>query len=181
METHRICSHCKHDLDISLFAKRSDRNDAPRSICIECCKIQQRKWYVQNRELSQQRSHQYYLNNTKKVKQYARNWRLANPTRKLLQGAVERAKQNKLEINITVDDIIIPDICPVLGIPLQINSGGKRAADGSPSLDRTDSSKGYIKGNVAVISHRANAIKNDGTIEEHQKIIDYMKKLLQPT
>ena len=176
--THKICSHCKQDLDISLFEKRSDRHDLTRSICISCCKIMGKKWYQKNKEKVKQNNHQRYLENPAERKLYSKKWRIANPSKKLLQGAAERAKKNNIEINITIEDIVIPEICPVLGIPLQINSGGKRAASGSPSLDRIDSSKGYVKGNVQVISHRANAIKNDGTIEEHQKLIDYMKKFI---
>lgn len=50
----------------------------------------------------------------------------------------------------------------------------------APSLDRIDSSKGYISGNVKVISKRANAIKNDATLEELLLIVEYVKKNLIP-
>lgn len=67
---------------------------------------------------------------------------------------------------------MFPSVCPVLRIP--IICGGSRT-DNSPSLDRFDNDKGYTPENVRVISWRANRIKNDGTIEEHEKIVSYMK------
>ena len=90
------------------------------------------------------------------------------------QCAKRRAYNKGIEFNITKEDIIIPSHCPVLGIPIS-RDGNCKCMDNSPSLDRIDNSKGYIKGNICVISWRANSIKNVGSIDEHQKIIDYMK------
>lgn len=80
-----------------------------------------------------------------------------------------RAKVEGLEFNLELDDIIIPDICPLLGIPLRRNKLG--GGPDSPSLDRIDPTKGYIKGNVWVISMKANAAKNNLTLEEMQKLV----------
>jgi hypothetical protein len=76
-----------------------------------------------------------------------------------------RAKQKGLEFNITKEDIVIPDTCPLLGIPMQ-----------SASLDRIDPSKGYIKGNVWVISNRANTLKNDATLSELKTLVENLTK-----
>lgn len=62
--------------------------------------------------------------------------------------------------------------CPILGI--ELNYFNEAQDIDSPSFDCKDSSKGYIKGNVFIISMRANRIKNDGTAEEHTKIAQYM-------
>jgi hypothetical protein len=86
-----------------------------------------------------------------------------------------RAKKLGLEFNLEESDIVIPKICPVLGIPLYFsNTGKKGATDNTPTLDRVDNSKGYLKGNVFVISSRANLLKRDAEEWELRAIADYM-------
>jgi hypothetical protein len=70
-------------------------------------------------------------------------------------------------------DIVIPEVCPVLKIPIKADLQG---SDNSPSLDRLVPSEGYTKENARVISWRANVIKNCGTREEHERIAAYMKE-----
>jgi hypothetical protein len=109
-------------------------------------------------------------------KVWQRKYRLDNKEQYLLETARKRAKQKGIDFNITIEDIVIPDVCPVLGI--RLHKDNDETLDTSPSLDRIDSSKGYIKGNICVISHRANTIKNYGDIEEHKKVIEYIQKNL---
>lgn len=74
----------------------------------------------------------------------------------------------------------IPDVCPVFGIPLNYNGSGKQGwsrDDSSPSVDRIDSTKGYTKDNIQIISWRANRIKNDSTPEELRRLADYMENI----
>lgn len=78
-----------------------------------------------------------------------------------------------LEFALTADDIIIPAVCPVLGVPL-IAGGPIRGQ--SPSVDRLDPKKGYTRNNVRVISYRANTIKNDATPEELEQILRYVRQ-----
>lgn len=92
---------------------------------------------------------------------------------KLRSSAKERAKARGLYFNLKVEDITIPDVCPVLGIPLVKGKG--KMHSGSPQLDRKDNSQGYILGNVAVISQRANSIKQDASVETLEALIKYMK------
>jgi hypothetical protein len=73
-------------------------------------------------------------------------------------------------------DILIPSKCPVLGIPLMPNIGGGRQDDHSPTLDRIIPGKGYVPGNVVVVSWRANRIKSDATIEELKKVARFYSK-----
>jgi hypothetical protein len=72
-------------------------------------------------------------------------------------------------------DLVWPTHCPILGIELDYFS--EKRSDQSVSFDRIDSTKGYVKGNVQIISFRANRIKNDSTVEELHKIASYMMKL----
>lgn len=87
-----------------------------------------------------------------------------------------RAKKFGLDCNLTIEDIVIPVTCPVLGIILGETPEGK-AADNSPSVDRLDNSRGYVKGNIHVISWRANRLKSDATLEETMRIYKYMCKV----
>jgi hypothetical protein len=89
--------------------------------------------------------------------------------RRMLAHAKYRAKERGLAFSITLEDVVIPDICPLLGVPLNFGVGEHH--DGSPSLDRKDSSKGYVRGNVWVISRRANVIKNDATTAELRRLV----------
>jgi hypothetical protein len=83
----------------------------------------------------------------------------------LYDRAKSRATAKGRAFTIKREDIVIPSTCPILGIPISQRSG-----DGSPSLDRIDSSLGYIPGNVHVISTRANQLKNDATLEEIKRL-----------
>ena len=94
---------------------------------------------------------------------------------KMLARAKSRAKKNNLPFNLELDDIIIPDTCPLLGI--KIESNNFRNSPNNPSLDKIIPSKGYIKGNIWVISNRANTLKNDATIQELELLVENLKKL----
>lgn len=107
---------------------------------------------------------------------------MRNPPRALWIAAKQRAKKKNIPFSIDVEDIIIPTICPVLGIPLVFRVGQKYFQPDSPSLDRIVTSLGYVKGNVAVISWRANRLKTDATLEEMEAITRWMReKLCQST
>lgn len=93
----------------------------------------------------------------------------ADPRRKMLTAARHRANEKGLDFDLQLEDIIVPALCPVLGIALRVGGG-----DHAPSLDRLDNAKGYVRGNVAVISDRANRLKRDGSAAEHRLIAEWM-------
>jgi hypothetical protein len=76
-----------------------------------------------------------------------------------------RAKKEGIEFSIENIDIQIPEYCPILR-NIKLNKNNSVGKFDSPSLDRIDNSKGYIKGNIQVISMKANAMKNNATLEE---------------
>lgn len=92
----------------------------------------------------------------------------------LLRNAKARAKVSGLEYNLTLTDVPWAAVCPLLGIPLHVNSG--KCGPNSPTLDRIDNSKGYVSGNVQIISFRANTIKNNATIDELKRLLDNLTK-----
>lgn len=87
-----------------------------------------------------------------------------------------KAKKKGLPFNIEPSDIIIPDYCPVLGIKLEKND--QKQGDSSPSLDKIVPEKGYVKGNVRVISQRANLLKSNATVEELTLVLKDLTTIL---
>lgn len=104
-----------------------------------------------------------------------------DPARFLLYGARCRAKgsakRSTLDFDIDKSDCIVPTHCPILGIPLYPSR--VQSSDNSPELDRIDNTKGYVKGNVWVISRRANRIKNDATLDELRLLVGALAKKIE--
>lgn len=95
----------------------------------------------------------------------------------LLNTAKGRAMRRGLDFNLTLDDIIIPVECPLLNIPLFCGKGV--TCSNSPSLDRIDPRKGYVKGNVHVISFKANSIKQDASVDELALLTQNLRHICQ--
>lgn len=100
------------------------------------------------------------------------SFKTRNPKKFMVQCAKVRANKAGVPFSITDEDFDIPEFCPVLGVKLE--SGTKKYHEASPSLDRIIPSKGYVPGNVVVMSFRANRIKGDATPEELRTIINWM-------
>lgn len=96
---------------------------------------------------------------------------------RLVRGAKRRAKKFGIPFNLTEKDVEIPSVCPALGILLNPNFGGKAQHDASPTLDRIEPEKGYVSGNVKVISAKANAIRNSATEDELELVLGYVRRL----
>ena len=160
------CKSCLQEKSLDLFYNRSDRRDRKRSICIDCHLSRRKSKYASDSE-----NEEYRKNHAKGT----HNWRVKNIEKSMFIRAKSRSKNGSIEFNIELSDIIIPMFCPILGIPLEVAKG--IASDNSPSLDRIDTTKGYIKGNVIVISYRANRIKNDSSYEDIEKLYEWYKTL----
>jgi hypothetical protein len=136
------CLSCGVEKPLNEYYRKGNGRTAH---CIECTKIKVR---------------------TEKHRAYQRHYQKKNTSieQAMLNRSKSRAKQKGFEHNIELDDITIPDNCPLLGIPLI--KGENCVQENSPTLDRIDSSKGYVKGNVWVISYKANTIKSNATPED---------------
>ncbi len=108
-----------------------------------------------------------------KHSQRVRQRRITTPAVEMLRTARARAKRLSLPFNLELNDLIIPAFCPVLGFRLEI--GTRRSHESAPSLDRVAPALGYVKGNVRVISSRANSIKNNATESELCRVLEYVK------
>src|SRR5208337_3204730 len=116
---------------------------------------------------------------TRKYVESNRNWYRANINKILLISARTRAKAKEVPFNLTIDDVIVPEFCPVLKIKIQVGHGTSRGtgkSDNSPSLDRIIPALGYVKGNVQVISWKANRMKSDASTEELLNFGDWALK-----
>jgi hypothetical protein len=95
--------------------------------------------------------------------------------RRMWMGARTRARERGLEFTIVQADVVVPEKCPILGVTLRRHKG--RVGPSSPSLDRIDPTKGYVPGNVQVVSYRANMLKNDATISELEAVLAHLRLL----
>ena len=109
-------------------------------------------------------SKKWYGKNKDKVKKDVLCWSQQNPRHILFTKAKQRAKENQLEFNLELDDIVLPEVCPYTGLKLQKSIG--KICNESYSLDRIDPSKGYVKGNIEVISYLANRAKSNMTVTQ---------------
>jgi hypothetical protein len=106
-------------------------------------------------------------------KRGANKFRKREPETVLFFAARRRARELGLPFDITPQDVVIPTTCPVLGIPLAVGTGS--ACDSSPSLDRVIPALGYVRGNVEVMSFRANSLKRDATAAELRAVAKWLE------
>lgn len=145
------CSKCKQVLPGGMFSKDKTRHDGLRYACKKC--------------------------DNKRIQSYSRQNPIMRITVHMVGNARTRAKEKELPFDLSLDFIRsmvgenarLASHCPLLGIPLDWSNyrdNGGKALPNSPSLDRIDSTKGYTKDNVWVISYRANTIKHNASHEE---------------
>lgn len=94
--------------------------------------------------------------------------------RNMYYGARSRAAARGLPFDLKIEDIIVPTHCPVLGIPLAVSS---TISNGSPTLDRIVPALGYVRGNVNVISFRANTLRRDASADELAAVLAYAREI----
>jgi hypothetical protein len=112
--------------------------------------------------------------------EYARKRRARLPQEALVIQAKSRAKRDGLPYNLTIEGLHWPTHCPIFGLELDYNKtnpGERTIRHSVPTLDRKVNELGYVLGNVFVISHRANRIKSDATVEELEAVLNYMRPL----
>jgi hypothetical protein len=93
----------------------------------------------------------------------------------MLARIKSRAAHYGLPFDLTRNDIPLITHCPIFGFELKVGDG--IVSPQSPSLDRIDPNLGYVKGNVIVISNKANLIKSSATPDEILKVGEFFKNL----
>ena len=109
-----------------------------------------------------------------KQDQYVKRWDRDWSGQKIIQLRAG-AKKKGLDFDIDASDIPLPERCPVFGTLLIKGVG--RLGNNSPSVDRIDPSRGYIKGNVIVVSMKANSMKREATLDDLKRMVDFYEKL----
>jgi len=117
-----------------------------------------------------------YKPTPEKQKEYFQAWERNNPQRAMIQRSRSSARQRRIEHTITESDLVWHTHCPVLGIELCYERDKRTPhRDNYPTLDRWDNKRGYVPGNVFVISWRANRIKWHCSSEELQAVARYAR------
>jgi len=137
----------------------------------ECAKCASNKQQKHKQPKTVIRRAQTQWNASDKAKTAKDKWKERNPkwawVVSAVGGARTRAKYKDLAFDLTNDYVytLANDLCPIFNAPMSYGGTGKQVWN-SASLDRIDPLKGYIQGNVAVISFKANTIKSNATSSE---------------
>lgn len=143
-----------------------------RGECRPCTLATQKKRRLVDPEKYNRQKREARKRNLKRARRWDAEWIDKNLERHMLIRSRATAKRRGWPFNLELSDIIVPEKCPLLGCKLERRTDGSRKKNpGTPSLDRIDSSIGYVKGNVWVISWRANAIKTDASLGELQLLV----------
>ena len=166
---YRYCKLCNKEIHYKLYRKVNALKNGPR-------KGESPGWTDINngKRFS-------VCNNCEKSRFYKRY--RENPIPQLIYNFKKRAKLAGVPFSLTPKDIrekldLVGTECPILGIKMQISKFGSKNNDLTPSIDRIDPKKGYVKENLIVVSMKANRIKTDATVEEIRKVADFYEKLL---
>jgi hypothetical protein len=158
----------------------------------------QREYYQRNKEKVKARVQGYIADNPDKHAKYVSKYAKRNPdigktaykkhtaenrgSTHWVQGAMlrksrARAKAKGLLHDLTIEYIKsiwpVDNKCLVLGTEFVSSKDNMMVC---ASLDRIDNTKGYVEGNVAVISWRANSLKSNASIADIEAIIRYIEE-----
>ena len=176
-----------------LVTKTEDRRGDPK--VVELLKTYAKEYYRKNRDVILANEKRRRLADPelfkKRKSEDAKRWAksVAGDPKKLRlylwKRARSRAQLQHLAFDISPDDVVIPETCPVFGFKLEsaygkgIGRGAQNAQPNSPTLDRLEPAKGYVKGNIYVISQRANVLKRDASLQELEQLVCWLRRVTQ--
>ena len=103
-----------------------------------------------------------------------KNWRTNNRLQSLIFSTKQTAKKKGIDHDIDISDLVKVQICPLTGVEIDWSVSGRHLLN--PSIDRIDPSKGYVKGNVEIMSCLGNSMKNAATKEQ---LLHFAKEILK--
>lgn len=164
----KACTKCLLEQPLDNFYKKNSTQYHTQ--CKSCHKIRVAEYGRRNPEKKKKWSKTSFDNQDDKSTYYKR-YREKHPLRVLLGFAKKRAKERGLEFCLTENDLILPDECPILKTTFE------KGTDYAASIDRIDSSKGYTKDNVWIISRKANIMKSNATPVELENFSKWIQQL----
>lgn len=169
------CSEIKED---DCFFKNKKSKDGLRNDCKICHNKIKKEWENRNIENVLKKRKEYRSRRDVKDRRcvITKEWNKKNNESVICTRAKKRARELGIPFNLTKEDIVIPEFCPILGIKLEYSDGSM--ADYSPSIDRIIPELGYVKNNIIIISNRANRFKNNASLEEIEKLYIWLKNTL---
>jgi hypothetical protein len=174
------CPKCGRRKAKTSFAIDRTQRFGRRRWCKKCSCTAQAAYYQRTRPTRDAYARAWYAKNKHAVCKRGNEKRLRrrtyDPIGFLLQRLKVSAKSRGVAFNLRREDIHIPRVCPALGIrlvwPRKLHTG--RPAN-MPSADRVDPKRGYVKGNVRIISSRANSLKNNASLAELRGLVRYVE------
>jgi len=165
----KVCGKCKEHLPLSEYHKKTRAKDGLQYKCKSCQKEYDdnmcpfKKWFSASPRKSEAkvRGTEFTIEPTDipgvKIREVITTSR--------------KSYESKDRKYVSWEAVEYPKVCPVLGIELDWGKNGRQP--NSPSLDRIDPTKGYIPGNVMMISDLANSMKNNATPEQLNQFSRY--------
>ena len=158
----KTCIKCKEHKPLSEFVKDKSREDGLSYWCKSCSKEYQdnqcrfKRWFVGKRSSAKQNGVEFTIEPTD------------IPGVKIREVITIDCNGRK---HTSWEATEYPKVCPVFGIDLDWGMNGLNG--NSPSLDRIDPTKGYVKGNVMMMSDLANRMKQNATPEQLKQFSRY--------
>lgn len=131
---------------------------------------------AKNPSLNTENARRFRAKNPGIWKAYQEKSAYKNRQRFLFVRLRARANQQGIAFDLTEADISWPTHCPVFGIELQYDRRGAISRENAPSFDRVDPAAGYVKGNVYVVSSKANRIKSEATLDQLEALVRYVRE-----
>lgn len=121
----------------------------------------------EKKELHRQANKKYANKSRENRSAYEQSYWASRWEEYLWKQSKRRAQRAGLDFDIEIEDVVIPKYCPYLGTEIT-KIFGQGVVWTNPSIDRIDNTKGYVKGNVQILSRRANSVKQDLSLSELQ-------------
>jgi hypothetical protein len=156
--------------------KKAQKMREYRSKNVSKFREQYKQSYTKNSESRKKHQRNKWSSDIEKSRKKLMEYGDKNIQKLMLRSVKARALKENITYNLNLDYIksIWPknNLCPIFGCELKRNRKGQ-SRNTSPSLDRIIPEKGYVEGNVVVVSFKANRIKNDGTVEDLRKVLHF--------